>query len=134
MKILHSPEQLNKLCKTDILSKDLRKALTFTYILEKSKESAAIITNIKTSVVKLENIVQEELGKYDDYIGKKCLIPIENTIKIDNGYITEYKYVEGRIISKPQLDRNELYSSIEFTDDDGFRQIVCSNLKDLKDI
>ncbi len=134
MKILHSPEQLNKLCKIDILSKDLRKALTFTYILEKSKKSAAIITNIKTSVVKLENIVQEELGKYDDYIGKKCLIPIENTIKIDNGYITEYKYVEGRIISKPQLDRNELYSSVEFTDDDGFRQIVCNNLKDLKDI
>lgn len=134
MKILHSPEQLYKLCKIDILSKDLRKALAFTYILEKSKKSAAIITNIKTSVVKLESIVQEELSKYDNYIGKKCLIPIENTIKVDEGYITEYKYVEGRIINKPQLDRNELYLSVEFMNDDGFRYTVCSNLKDLKDI
>ena len=134
MKVLHSPEQLKKLYKIQTLSKDIHKALTFTYILEKSKESAAIITNIKTSVVKLESIVQEELGKYDDYIGKKCLIPIENTIKVDDGYITEHKYVKGRIISKPQLDRNNLYSSVEFMDNEMIRHTVYSNLNDLKDI
>lgn len=135
MKILHSPEQLRKLCTIQTLSNDINKALIFTYVLKTyRKPVSSIITNLDKTVINLNSIIKEELDKYNDYIGKECLVPINKTWKVTGGYITEFEYVKGKIINNPRLEANELYASVEVVNNEGIRETIYSNLNDLKDI
>lgn len=43
MKILHSPEQLRKLCTIQTLSNDINKALIFTYVLKTYRKPVSSI-------------------------------------------------------------------------------------------
>ncbi len=135
MKVLHSPEQLRKLYTIQTLSNDISKALIFTYVLKNYRKSVSnIIINLDKTVINLNSIVKEELDKYNDYIGKECLVPITKTRKVKGGYTTEFEYVKGKIVTNPRLEANELYASVEVINNEGIRSTIYSNLNNLKDI
>lgn len=134
MKLLHSPKELYRLYNIEVVSNSILKELTFTSSLRCTEDTVASMLNtISSTTAELIDIVDKELYKYKDYLGKECLVPIGKTNKVEDGYITEYKYVPGIICSKPSLRNDGLYASVKYIDDSGLRADIKVNLNVLKE-
>lgn len=134
MKLLHSPKELYRLYKIEVVSNSILKELTFTYSLRCTEDTVANMLNtISSTAAELRDIVDKELYKYKDYLGKECLVPIGKTNKVEGGYITEYVYIPGIICSKPRLRNDGLYASVKYINDSGLRADIDINLNVLKE-
>ena len=135
MKLLHSPKELYRLYNIEVVSNNILKELTFAYSLGCTEDTVTSMLNtISSTAAELRDIVDKELYKYKDYLGKECLVPIGKTNKVEDGYITEYVYVPGIICSKLRLRNDGLYASIKYINDSGLRTDIEVNLNVLKEV
>ena len=134
MKLLHSPKELYRLYNIEVVSNNILEELTSTYSLRCTEDTVASMLNtISSTAAELRDIVNKELYKYKDYLGKKCLVPIGKINKVKGGYITEYVYIPDIICSKPRLRNDGLYASVRYINDSGLRTSININLNVLKE-